>query len=189
MHSISCPLLKKTVHVAFFQTSIIHPKNIRIIFNEKLSPFLDEYLSSEICSLQVFNIFYIKEEDFKILLTIFLWVNTCLSQIPSHFFHVLFVPMCGYNTVQVVSKAKLEGEYIHMYIYTYRIEHYNHSVSITLKFLTPMMCVNFIPQWRGIYSLKSTLNDRFLRNYFMINLFHLPEFLTKSLLRGIVFDV
>ena len=33
----------------------------------------------------------------KILLTIFLWANTCLAQIHSHFYHVLFVPASDYN--------------------------------------------------------------------------------------------
>ena len=58
---------------------------------------------------------------------------------------------------------------IHTYIY---IGHYNHSIRITIKFLTPLtFCVLILCMCGGTYSLKSTSNDRFLRNFFMAILF------------------
>ena len=47
------------------------------------------------------NIFFVYSPlhrlPLKMLLTIFLWVIQCLSQIHSHFYHVLFLPTSIYN--------------------------------------------------------------------------------------------
>ena len=57
---------------------------------------------------------------------------------------------------------------VYTYIHTYIIDHYNPSVRIVIWLLSPLMlCVLIFYISRETYSLKSTLNDRFLRIFFM----------------------
>ena len=67
-------------------------------------------------------------------------------------------------------------------IHTYIIGHYNPS--LLTYFLTPfMLCVLILYRSGGTYSLKSILNDRFLRKFSRQFYFTLRVF-AKSLLRG-----
>ena len=67
---------------------------------------------------------------------------------------------------------------------TYIIGHYNPSVRITAQHLTPLiLCALILYVSGGTYSLTSTANDRFLRNFFMACLFTLRIFV-RNLLRG-----
>ena len=70
------------------------------------------------------------------------------------------------------------------YIHAYIINHYNPSVCITAQLLTPLMLCALILYVSGqTYSLTSTPNDRFLRNFFMAGLFHLRVF-ARNLLKA-----
>ena len=70
------------------------------------------------------------------------------------------------------------------YICTYIISYYNPSVRITAQLLTSLMlCRLILYVSGGTYSLTSTPNDRFLRNFFMAGLFTLRVF-ARTLLRG-----
>ena len=63
----------------------------------------------------------------------------------------------------------------------YRIGHYNPSVRITTYLLTRLMlCVLILYVSGGTYSLTSTLNDRFLKNFLMAGLFYSQGFCQKS---------
>ena len=53
------------------------------------------------------------------------------------------------------------------YIHTYVIDHYNSSVRITAWLFTPLMLCTLILYISRTYSLTSTPNDRFLKNFFM----------------------
>ena len=60
---------------------------------------------------------------------------------------------------------------------TYTIGHYNASVRITSKLLTPLMLCVLIVYINGeTYSLKSTPNDRFSEKLFMAILFTIRVF-------------
>ena len=71
-----------------------------------------------------------------------------------------------------------------LYLHTHIIGHYNPSVRITALLLTPLMLCAFILYVSGgTYSLTSTPNDRFFRNFFMAVYFSLRVF-ARNLLRG-----
>ena len=66
-----------------------------------------------------------------------------------------------------------------IWIHTYIMNHYNPSVGITAQLFTPLMLCDLILYMSGgSYSLTSTPNDKFLRNFFMAGLLFselLPE--------------
>ena len=65
---------------------------------------------------------------------------------------------------------------------TYIIGYYNTSVKITAQLLTPLMLSVLILYMRGwTFSLTPTLNDRFLREFFMADLFTFRAFARKLL--------
>ena len=70
------------------------------------------------------------------------------------------------------------------YLHTYIIGHNSLSIRITIYLLTQLMLyvLNFYMSI-GIYSLKSTPNDRLLRSFFMKILFALRIF-ARNLLKG-----
>ena len=69
-------------------------------------------------------------------------------------------------------------------LHTYIIGYYNSSVRITSWLLIPLMlCALVLYESGGTYRLMSTVNDRFLRNFFMTGLFNLRVF-ARNLLRG-----
>ena len=71
------------------------------------------------------------------------------------------------------------------YICTYVLVHnwplqpFSQDYGLAFK-TTYVVCVNFIHEWWGPYSLTSTPNDRFLWNFFMAGLFNFESFCQKS---------
>ena len=71
-----------------------------------------------------------------------------------------------------------------VYIHTYTLGLYNSSIRITDYLLTPLiLCALILYVSGGTYSLTSTPNEKYLRNFFMAGLFTL-RFFTRNLLRG-----
>ena len=87
-----------------------------------------------------------------------------------NFVYFKIIHIC--NTYKIFLLCALLDSFLHPYI----IDHYNPSVRIIdlVSHTTYVVCVNFI---HGTYSLKSTPNDRFLRN-FSWQFYLLSEFLT-----------
>ena len=69
-------------------------------------------------------------------------------------------------------------------LHTYIIHHHNPLVRITTWLLTPLMlCALFLSMSGATYSLKSTLNNRFVRN-FSWQFYLLFRVFARNLLRG-----
>ena len=73
----------------------------------------------------------------------------------------------------------------YFYPHAYIIGHYNPSVRITAKLLTPfILCVLILSKSKASYSLTSTPNDRFLRGTFSWQDLFTLRVLARNLLRG-----
>ena len=71
------------------------------------------------------------------------------------------------------------------FLHTYMIDHYNPSVRIIAQLLTPLMMWALILYVSGgTYSLMSTPNDRFVRNFYMAGLLFTLTVFPKNLLRA-----
>ena len=69
------------------------------------------------------------------------------------------------------------------YIHNWPLQPFSRDYGLAYH-TTHVVCVNFIREWREVtYSLTSSPNDRFLRNFFMTGLFTLRVF-ARNLLRG-----
>ena len=68
--------------------------------------------------------------------------------------------------------------YIHTYIHSWLLQHFSQDLGLASR-TTHVVCVNFIRDWRDLQLNVDSEQLIFLRNFFMVILFLLSEFLPE----------